>query len=183
MIRFIYDTETKEIRRQSPDYNPAMSTEVDPETGAVVINQLSRYIVCREVVEPQPEYDRKTQWLTSTTTVDEGLALIIRGWAVEPRPAKPPVPQWIDFGNAVMALPEVNQMLGQAITAAPALYGGITVGLGKAADGDARVFVGSWQAAFAAGLVSQELITTMQSLASTHDLPADFIAALSPPEG
>ena len=88
--------------------------------------------------------------------------------------------EWVAFGDAVMADPDVNAMLGAALQAAPALFQGLGVGLGKAADGDSRVFIGAWTAAHGAGLISAELITTMQTLATQHNLPAAFIAALNP---
>jgi hypothetical protein len=50
--------------------------------------------------------------------------------------------------------------------------------LGKAADGDSRVFLGAWQSATALGLVPAELVAGIQALAVACDLPAEFIAGL-----
>jgi hypothetical protein len=52
------------------------------------------------------------------------------------------------------------------------------VGLGKAADGDNRVFLGAWQNAKALGLVPAELVQGIQALAIQYDLPADFVGGL-----
>jgi hypothetical protein len=52
------------------------------------------------------------------------------------------------------------------------------VGLGKAADGDSRVFLGAWQNAKALGLVPAELIEGIQMLATQYDLPAEFVGGL-----
>ena len=98
---------------------------------------------------------------------------------VVPKSPAPLAPRWIEFGNAVMASPTVNAMLGTAFQTAPALFSGLSVGLGKAADGDSRVFVASWQTAIAVGLVNEALIEEMQGLATTYSLPMEFIAALS----
>jgi hypothetical protein len=85
-------------------------------------------------------------------------------------------PQWIAFSEA---LPDdVNTLLQQAQTLDHRLYGGLMVGLGKAADGDSRVFLGAWQKARAAGLIPAEMVTGLQTLAAAHDLPAEFIAGL-----
>lgn len=129
-------------------------------------------------IRRDPPHDRETHYLQATEPYLLGGVVYDR--AVVERPPAIPEPQWIAFGNAVMAEPGINVMLGAALQVAPALYGGLTVGLGKAADGDARVFVGAWAAAVGAGLVSVELIATMQAMATTYDLPAEFVAGLDP---
>jgi len=93
--------------------------------------------------------------------------------------ALPPVPKWVDFSAAIMAMPVINVMLGAVLQAAPGLYGGLVVGLQNASEGDSRVFLNSWHAAIAMMLVSEELITTVQEIASEYDLPQEFIYALS----
>jgi hypothetical protein len=86
--------------------------------------------------------------------------------------------RWVDFGIAVAAMAEVNQFLAAAFQAAPALYGSLTVGLGKAADGDSRVFLAAWSQAKALGLVPAALIAPLQALATQHRLPQQFVEAL-----
>lgn len=88
-------------------------------------------------------------------------------------------PRWLEFGAAVTAMAEINMLLGQALQAAPALAMALPVGLGKAADGDARVFLGAWQSARGAGLVNAELVSGLQMLATQYDLPADFVSGLA----
>jgi len=88
--------------------------------------------------------------------------------------------QWVAFGAVLLADPSVNQMLGAALSAAPAVAMSISVGLGKAADGDSRVFMMSWAGAHGLGLISPELIAHVQSLAAAYDLPAEFITGLAP---
>ena len=92
----------------------------------------------------------------------------------------PPVPRWVDFSSVMMSLPSINIMLGTLIQNAPGLYGGLVVGLQNASEGDSRVFLNSWNAAYAMGLISPELITTVQQIAGEYDLPESFIQALSP---
>jgi hypothetical protein len=67
---------------------------------------------------------------------------------------------------------------GGGLQAAPGLYGGMVVGLQNASEGDSRVFLNSWNAAFAMGLLSAELIVTVQEIAAEYDLPEAFIDAL-----
>ena len=89
-------------------------------------------------------------------------------------------PRWLEFGAVVMALPEIKSLLNGGIAAGETpLALGLAVGLGKAADGDSRVFMNTWHQACAAGLIPPELITNMQMLATAHDLPAEFIAGLA----
>jgi hypothetical protein len=52
----------------------------------------------------------------------------------------------------------------------------------NASEGDSRVFLNSWNAAYAMGLLSAELITTVQEIAGEYDLPESFIEALAPAE-
>ena len=88
------------------------------------------------------------------------------------------VPRWVDFSAVVMALPAINVMLGAVLQAAPGLYGGLVVGLQSASEGDSRVFLSSWRAAYAMGLLPAELISTVQEIATEYDLPQEFIDAL-----
>ena len=90
-------------------------------------------------------------------------------------------PRWVDFSAIVMSLPAINIMLGAVLQAAPGLYGGLVVGLQNASEGDSRVFLNSWTASYAMELLSAELITTVQEIATEYDLPDAFIEALAPP--
>jgi len=96
------------------------------------------------------------------------------------KPGLPAPAQWVAFGTVLLADLAVNQMLGAALSAAPAVAMSISVGLGKAADGDSRVFMMSWAGAHGLGLISPELIAHVQSLAAAYDLPAEFITGLAP---
>jgi hypothetical protein len=103
-------------------------------------------------------------------------------YVIEALPPPVPTPRWVDFSAAIMAMPAVNVMLGAVLQAAPGLYGGLVVGLQNASEGDSRVFLNSWNAAYAMGLLSAELITTVQEIAAEYDLPESFIDALAPAE-
>jgi hypothetical protein len=90
------------------------------------------------------------------------------------------VPRWVDFSAAIMAMPAINVMLGAVLQAAPGLYGGLVVGLQQASENDSRVFLNSWNAAYTMGLLSVDLVVTIQKIATEHDLPETFIKALKP---
>ena len=99
---------------------------------------------------------------------------------IEALPPPIPTPRWVDFSAVVMSLPAINTMLGAVLQAAPGLYGGLVVGLQNASEGDSRVFLNSWNAAYAMELISPALITTVQELATEYDLPQTFIDSLAP---
>ena len=102
-------------------------------------------------------------------------------YVIEALPPPPIVPRWVDFSAVIMAHPSVNLMLGEVLQNAPGLYGGLVVGLQNASEGDSRVFLNSWNAAYTMGLISPELITIVQEIAGEYDLPEAFIGALEPP--
>ena len=123
------------------------------------------------------------------TEADEAVIanLVRKGWAITEPPiveeVPPPIaPRWVDFSAVIMALPAANLMLGAVLQAAPGLYGGLVVGLQNASEGDSRVFLNSWTASYAMGLLSAALITTVQEIAGEYDLPESFIDALAPAE-
>lgn len=92
----------------------------------------------------------------------------------------PPVsdPSWHDFSMALMTNIGVNAMLEQVLQSAPGLFGGLTIGLKNASDGDNRAFISSWQAAHKLNLLPQSIVDDVLELAAYHHLPAGFIAAL-----
>lgn len=111
-------------------------------------------------------------------TATEQLLWVDGAYVIEALPPPIPTPRWVDFSAIVMSLPAINVMLGAVLQAAPGLYGGLVVGLQNASEGDSRVFLNSWNAAFAMGLLSAELITTVQEIGTEYDLPQEFIDAL-----
>lgn len=88
-------------------------------------------------------------------------------------------PQWLEFGAAVQADPQINGVLSVTLEVKPGLAMALPVGLGKAADGDPRVFLQAWSNARANGLVSQELAQAMAQQAQSFDLPPEFVAGLT----
>jgi hypothetical protein len=118
----------------------------------------------------EPAYDAAT----------EQLLWVDGAYVIEALPPPIPTPRWVDFSAVIMALPAVNLMLAAVLQAAPGLYGGLVVGLQQASEGDSRVFVNSWAAAYTMELISLELITTVQQLAAEYDLPEVFIDSLAP---
>ena len=122
------------------------------------------------VAYTEPAYDAAT----------EQLLWVDGAYVIEALPPPIPTPRWVDYSAVIMALPAANLMLAAVLQAAPGLYGGLVVGLQQASEGDSRVFLSSWQAAYAMDLLTPELITTVQELATEYDLPEVFIDSLAP---
>ena len=121
----------------------------------------------------EPSYNPSTEqllWVNGEYVIEQ----------LPPPPPPPIVPRWVDFSGVIMALPSVNLMLGTVLQNAPGLYGGLVIGLQNASEGDSRVFLNSWNAAYTMGLISPELIATVKEIAGEYDLPESFIEALEP---
>jgi len=88
-------------------------------------------------------------------------------------------PRWIEFAAALPQ--EVRDLLRAAWDLDPLLKDSLSIGLGKAADGDPRVFLSAWQTARGIGLIAPELVAGLQGLAVQYDLPAEFVVGLAGP--
>ena len=109
-------------------------------------------------------------------TWDEGQG----EWVVPEPPA--PEPQWIEFGLALAGVPAVDDLLGAVEAASRPMERMLSGGLLQAAQGDPRTFLATWARVVEFGLASPELVATIAALATAYNLPADFVAALAPPE-
>lgn len=161
---------------------PSRSFSVSPSDA-----ELAHYQVFRVVPQQQPSHDPATHRVVEVQPVEAGGQWLQQWELVELTEAEAEAyyrathpPQWIAFWAALPS--EVDQLLNAAQAASPRLALSLGVGLGKAADGDSRVFLGAWQSARSLGLIAPELVTAVQALAVTHDLPAEFVAGLGGPQ-
>jgi hypothetical protein len=142
----------------------------------------------RKQPQPQPEYDPATHRVIEVQPALVGGQWLQQWELVELTPEEAEAyyqathpPRWIEFGSVVMADASINALLATALQTSPALAMALPVGLGQAAQGDARVFLAAWQTARGAGLVAPELVTALQMMATSHDLPPEFVAGLAGP--
>jgi len=147
--------------------------------------ELAEYGCYRVQPQQQPAYDPATHRVVEVQPIEADGAWQQAWELVELTDAEQEAyyrathpPRWQAFGGAVWSMAEVNALLSTALQAAPALAMALPVGLGQAAQGDQRTFVSAWQTARAAGLVADELVQALQTLAVAHDLPSEFVAAL-----
>lgn len=98
-----------------------------------------------------------------------------------PPDPEPVVPRWVEFGATLAADVPVNEWFRALFPQAPVLHGMLTVGLGQAAQGDPRTFLVAWAQAVAVDLVPLKLAESVAAMATSFDLPAEFVAALTAP--
>jgi hypothetical protein len=157
---------------------PSRSISVSPRA-----EELAHYGVFQVVPQEQPEFDPAVERVQEVAPVETDGQWLQQWELVELTPeeresyfrANNP-PRWIQFWAALPA--DVDALLAAARATSPRLELGLGVGLGKAADGDSRVFLAAWQQAKALGLIPPELVAGVQELAGAFDLPAEFVQGL-----
>jgi hypothetical protein len=158
---------------------PSRSFSASPSS-----RELEHYDVFRVVPQPRPSHSPATHRVVEARPVEADGQWLQQWELVELTDAEREAyyrathpPRWIEFNNALPV--EVDQLLATAQAASPRLALALGVGLGKAADGDSRVFLGAWQTCRGIGLISAELVQGLQDLATLYDLPPEFVAGLA----
>lgn len=148
--------------------------------------ELAYYDVFRVLAQPQPQYDPAAFKVIEVQPALEGDDWLQQWEIVELTDAEREAyyrathpPRWLEFAAALP--PEVRSLLRAAWEFDPLLKDSLSIGLGKAADGDSRVFLGAWQNALMLGLIPLELVQSLQELAREYDLPAEFAVGLAGP--
>jgi hypothetical protein len=157
---------------------PSRSISVAPRA-----EELAHYGVFRVVPQEQPEFDPAVERVQEVAPTEADGQWLQQWELIELSEAEQEAyyratnpPRWIEFWAALPA--DVDALLAAARAASPRLELGLGVGLGKAADGDSRVFLGAWQQAKSLGLIPPELVAGVQALAVAFDLPAEFVGGL-----
>jgi hypothetical protein len=157
---------------------PSRSISVSPRA-----EELAHYGVFRVVPQEQPEFDPAVERVQEVAPIETDGQWLQQWDVIELTPeeresyfrANNP-PRWIEFWSALPD--EVDELLEAAGAVKKRLEHGLSVGLGQAAQGDSRVFLGSWQQAKSLGLIPPELVAGVQGLADEYDLPAQFVQGL-----
>jgi len=113
-------------------------------------------------------------------TTTEQLAWASGAYTITALPPPPPQARWVEFAGAMADSSELNAFILTLSTAAPILERMLSVGLGQAAQGDTSTFLAAWTKGLAIGAISAEIAAGMAQLAAGFDLPAEFLAALTP---
>jgi hypothetical protein len=168
--------------QQLREDEPTRSFSVAPRPDQLAQFNVFKFDEVVALVEPPP-VDPATHRLEQVRPVEIDGVLTQQWELIELTPEEQETvyrannpPRWIEFWAALPA--DVDALLAAARSASPRLELGLGVGLGKAADGDSRVFIGAWQQAKSLGLIPPELVADVQALAVTFDLPAEFVGGL-----
>lgn len=164
---------------------PSRSISVAPRAEELAHYEVFEFDEVVTLVEPPP-VNPATHRLQQRPPVEVGGVLTQQWEIVELTEAERQAyyrathpPRWIEFSDALPA--EVDQLLAAAQAVSPRLALALGVGLGKAADGDSRVFLGAWQTARGLDLIPAEIVQGLQLLATQYDLPAEFVVGLAGP--
>jgi len=134
------------------------------------------------VVEPaaQPEHDPVTHRAQEITPVEiDGVWQQV--WELIEIPPAPPTPDWATFRSGLLTSADVAQAMttARAAGAEPAATN-LPMALKDAQAGQVAEFAACWGLVVAAGGASPEALAALVAAAEACNLPADFVAALSP---
>ena len=90
---------------------------------------------------------------------------------------------WPTFKAVALSHPALNQAIAAAIPTAPAAALALPAALLRAEQGDPGDFRGCWRAVVVAAPVAPETVAELVARAEQCNLPAEFVAALSPTPG
>jgi hypothetical protein len=99
-------------------------------------------------------------------------------WVVPPPPE--PAPDWGSFKRLALTHPGLNAAMAAALPLAPAAALALPAALMRAEQGATADFAGCWRAVCAAAPMASETVEELVTAAQAANLPADFVAALSP---
>jgi hypothetical protein len=168
MARILYDTTTSAlVSYPRDDDNPVIG--LDP-----------RYLEMALIQEPQPIYDSGAEQIVPTEAIDTDALVVTRGWNVLPLPPPAPVPDWTTFKNTALNSSSLNLVLTAAYGVVPVAAGALAPALLAAEQGRVSDFASSWSAICAAVSVDPQVIAGFTDVASSCNLPLDFIEALNP---
>lgn len=168
MTRLLYDTITATLQ-------PYPRADDEP-----VIGLDPRYLVVTVTQQPQPEHDPATHRLEATEDIDLDALTVTRGWQVVELPPQPPQPDWAAFKATALNSSSLNGILIDGYQTVPVAAGALAPALLKAEASGAEDFQAAWAAILAAVTVPASTIEAFQDVATSCNLPAEFIAALAP---
>ena len=177
MTRLLLDRSTNQLL-------PYPRQDNEPVAG---LDRDAAYVV--EVIrEPEPEYDSATHYLQPLEPVvsitdpdsDDVNGTAAYGWELVAIPEPAPMPDWAVFKAAAIGSSTLNTIIAQAFTSAPVAALALVPALERCETNGSDDFAFRWAAVCSAVEVSAEVIAGFQAVATTCNLPANFIAALDP---
>lgn len=131
-----------------------------------------------KVIVSDLSYDKNLYYLKKCDPyIDTDGNVYDRELVTKPEPLSQP--EWVSFGESLALNENVNVLIATCAQSAPVLHLSLGVGMGQAAQGDTQTFISAWKSAFHIGLISEELIIEIVSLARQFNLPEEFITQLN----
>jgi len=161
---------------------PQLSISNDPHPGELASYATLTPPILVFQVQPTdpPEHDPAAQRVEEVVPVDvDGQWQ--QAWELIEIPPAPPAPDWAAFKGGLLTSAAVAQVMGAAREAGcePAVTN-LPVALEKAQSGNLAEFAACWGLVVAVGGASPEALAALVAAAEVCNLPADFVAALSP---
>lgn len=122
-----------------------------------------------------PEYNPETHYLEVSEPYE--VDGVLYGYRVVVRP---PVPDWVGFGDALLQVPGVSAMLTQALSSEMTAPIALTLpaSIIEASKGIYGTFNMIWEKAKQTGLVDEELSNSIKQVAEDYNIPSDFVGNL-----
>jgi hypothetical protein len=161
---------------------PSLSISSDPHPGELASYAELEPPILVFQVQPaaQPEHDPATHRAQEITPVevDGGWQ---QAWELIEIPPAPPIPDWATFRSGLLTSADVAQAMttARAAGAEPAATN-LPMALRDAQGGQIAEFAACWGMVAAAGGASPEALAALVAAAEACNLPAGFVAALSP---
>ena len=155
-------------------------------TPLMTAEQKAQFGLLQVTIEDQPPHDPRTEILTQNPPEQIDGRWVI-GWSVRAATpeeiarwddSNPPDPEWLAFSGELGVMPSIVNLLRIVFQVNPAFFSQLTIGLSDAAKGDFRLFLAAWSQAITAGLVDQELVSLVTTLAIKYHLPTAFVKGL-----
>jgi hypothetical protein len=161
---------------------PQLSISNDPHPGELASYATLEPPILIYQVQPaaQPEHDPATHRAQEITPVEiDGQWQ--QSWELIELPPAPPTPDWAAFRSGLLTSADVAQAMttARAAGAEPAATN-LPMALKDAQAGQIAEFAACWGLVVAAGGASPEALAALVAAAEACNLPADFVAALSP---
>jgi hypothetical protein len=169
-----YPSSLYQVRQE----NPNVSFPVNPTD-----EDLAPFGYANVHPTPQPDYNYRTQRIEESPPEPDDNNVYRQTWSIRDATAQEiadydtsilPPPDWTGFAMEAMVNTEINSMLSAILAQVPGLYGGLTVGLGQAGQGNPHLFISSWGALVNTGMVTPSTMEVFQELSSKYNIRLDL---------
>jgi len=117
-------------------------------------------------------------WAEQPAQPSPDAAWVDGEWVIPPPPE--PTPDWPRFKRIALGSDTLKSIAIAAYPSEPIAAGALSASLYEAEKGNIADFAGAWKLVCVAANVTPEVVTGFVGVAQACNLPAEFVAALSP---